>query len=120
MENYGFFLDLMVSLDAAFLALQGAGAWRPEGWGERFFQELTLNHPEWADQKLPIYMKACEILNYFAFLGRAEEMGPAFYDKPEALLRMVLMLFRHGQGDCLTAGIEGDENVDNREKAFER
>ena len=104
MDNDYFFLDLMYSLDAAFLALQGAGAWHPEGWGERFFQELTLNYPEWSDQKLPIYMKACEILNYFAFLGRTEEMGPAFYDKPESLLRMVLMVLRHCQSNPMAVG----------------
>jgi hypothetical protein len=96
MDSHGFFLGLMYSLDAAFLAQQGVAAPHPAGWGERFFQELSLNHPEWVDQKLPIYMKASEILNYFAFLGRAEEMGPVFYEKPEALLRMVLTLLRRG------------------------
>jgi hypothetical protein len=117
MDSYGFFLDLMVSLDEAFLAVQGARAWHPERWGERFFQELSLNHPEWADQKLPIYMKACEILNYFAFLGRTEEMGPVFYEKPEALLRMVLMLFRHGESGPWAVGIREHVTVEDRGSA---
>ena len=99
MADRGFFFDLMHSLDSAFLALQGIGPWHPEGWGERFFQALILNHPEWAGRRIQVYMKASELLNHFVFRSRAEEMGPAFYDNPESLLRTVLILMHHGERD---------------------
>jgi hypothetical protein len=113
MDSCSFFLDLMASLDAAFLSRQGLGPRHPESWGERFFRELSLNHPQWAGQKLPIYMKASEILHYFVFFERAEEMIPAFYEKPEALLRMVLMLFRHGESCPLAVRIREQDTVEN-------
>ncbi|MEE4113957.1 MAG: hypothetical protein V2I40_14150 [Desulfobacteraceae bacterium] len=116
MDRCDFFMDLMVSLDAAFLSQQGFGRRHPQDWGERFFQELSLNHPQWAGEKLPIYMKACEILHYFAFFGRSEEMVPAFHEKPEALLRMVLMLFRYGENDSLGADIREQNATANRGK----
>jgi len=96
MDDSGFFLNLMFSLDAAFLAQQGLGPSQPDEWAERFFQELSRNHPQWIDRRLPIYMKASEILHYFAFFDRADELIPAFRERPEALLRMVLMILRHG------------------------
>jgi hypothetical protein len=106
MHSSRFFLNLMFSLDAAFLSRQGLGPSRPDDWGERFFQEISRSHPQWIDRKLPIYMKASEILHYFAFFDRADEMIPAFREKPEALLRMVLMLLKHGEGSPLAAGAE--------------
>jgi len=95
MSSRDFFLDLMNSLDVAFLVRQGAGSRQPNGWGERFFQKLSLNHPEWNGQRLQIYIKASEILHHFAFSERADEMVPVFFNKPEALLRMVLMLLQN-------------------------
>jgi hypothetical protein len=107
MDSSVFFLNLMFSLDAAFLSHQGLGSSQPDDWGERFFQELSRNHPQWVDRRIPIYMKASEILHYFAFFDRAEEMIPAFCKRPEALLRMVLMLLRHGADRPLAAGTAG-------------
>ena len=118
MDSCQFFLDLMNSLDAAFMAGQSFSARHQDSWGERFFRELSLNHPEWASQKIPIYMKACEILHYFAFFERADDLAPAFSKKPQALLRMVLMLFRHGQSCPLADGIRKQDTADNRKKAL--
>jgi hypothetical protein len=112
MDSCGFFINLMHSLDAAFLARQGALASHGKDWGERFFQALDWNHPKWTDHTLPIYMKACEILNYFAALGRADEIGPAIYEKPETLLAMVLMLLRCDGSDPSSA-----ELIEKEERA---
>ncbi len=117
MDGCRFFMDLMFSLDAAFLAGQSFGARHPDSWGERFFQELSLNHPEWVGQKLPIYMKASEIIHYFAFFERADEMVPAFYEKPEALLQMVLMLLRHGGNSLLAEDAREQGMAGNHGKA---
>lgn len=95
------FINLMHSLDSAFLALQGIGLRHPNSWGERFFRELTANYPEWSCQKIRIYMKASEILNSFSFNRRKDELSPALIEKPEALLRMVLMLIRHSESDLM-------------------
>ena len=113
MDSCSFFLNVMYSLDAAFLARQGLGPRQSNSWGERFFQELSLNHPRWVDHVLPIYMKACEILHYFAFFARAEEMVPIFAEKPEALLRMVLTLMRHSQTDPRIGKIRLQASVDH-------
>jgi len=111
----------MFSLDAAFLAGQRIGARHSESWGERFFQELSLKHPEWAGQKLKIYMKASEILHYFAFFERAEEMVPAFDKKPEALLRMVLMLLHQGEGCPWTVeDVRGQRTEDRRRRTEDK
>jgi hypothetical protein len=112
MDSSGFFLNLMFSLDAGFLSQQGLGPSQPDAWGNQFFQELSRNHPQWVDRRLPIYMKASEILHYFAFFDRAEEIIPAFHEKPQALLRMVLMLLRFRESDPLAAGtgVRADAN----------
>ena len=117
MDSCRFFLDLMFSIDAAFLSGQRFDTRHPASWGERFFQELSLNHTEWAAQKLTIYMKASEILHYFAFFERAEEMVPAFYAKPEALLQMVLMLLREGEKNPCPEDIEEKNTLGNHGNA---
>ncbi len=95
MTSYTLFAYLMDSLDSAFRALQGLDTWRPDGWGERFFTELSREHTEWADKRTSIYMTASELLYYFAIRGDNEELGMSFYEKPQRLLRMILMFFPH-------------------------
>ena len=70
MTSYTLFAYLMDSLDSAFRALQGLDTWQPDGWGERFFTELSREHSEWADKRTSIYMTGFRASVLFCDTGR--------------------------------------------------
>jgi hypothetical protein len=89
------FFQLMFSLDSAFEARQTWAERCPEEWGERFFTALDRDFAEMAEARTAVYMRASEILHYFAMKSLGRDFGLALYNKPEAFLRTVIMVLRH-------------------------
>ena len=95
------YFQLMFSLDSAFEARQ---KWTekdcPNDWGERFFAALDRDFAEMSDERTAVYMRANEILHYFAMKSLGRDFGLSLYNKPEAFLRTVIMVLRHSPAPC--------------------
>jgi hypothetical protein len=89
------YFQLMFSLDSAFEARQKLSEDCPNDWGERFFAALDRDFAEMSDARTAVYMRASEILHYFAMKSLGRDFGLSLYYKPEAFLRTVIMVLHH-------------------------
>ena len=91
------FLDLMSSLDSAFQSRQTWSDHSPDEWGERFFMAFDQEYVDMSEARTAVYMAATEMLYYFAMKNLGHEFGLSLARRPEAFLRSVIMVLRHGR-----------------------
>ncbi|MHC1730383.1 MAG: hypothetical protein AB9866_31025 [Syntrophobacteraceae bacterium] len=88
------FFALMHSLDEAFMGSRGPENGCFEGWGRDFFRLLDREYHEWRTERVAVYTMACELLSRFAISPRCEELVAMIADRPDTLLRTVILLLR--------------------------
>ncbi len=94
-DEYAVFFGLMHSLDQAYLSRQGLCGQETEAWGRRFFAAFDALYPSWADQEQEIYLAAGKMLYTFAHGQRHPFICSALLQKPESLVRMVVLLLKN-------------------------
>jgi hypothetical protein len=103
-RDYTVFFSLMRSLDQAFLARQGLADWHESEWGERFFSSLDETYPSWSAQAKEVYMTASHLLNSFAHPHTSPWTCASICNKPESLVRMVVLFMERTSVDVGRSG----------------